>query len=51
MSDRGVPPVEREPAPDVGAEIFEIDTATGAELMELESAHVGGGTSLRERGS
>jgi hypothetical protein len=51
MSDRGAPPIEREPAPDAGAEIFEIDSATGAELMELESAHVGGGTSIRDRES
>jgi hypothetical protein len=51
MADRGAPPIEREPAPDAGAEIFEIDIATGAELMELESAHVGGGTLIRDRES
>jgi hypothetical protein len=49
MSDRGVPPIEREPAPDAGAEIFEIDTATEAQLTGLESTHVGGGTSIRNR--
>ncbi len=51
MADRGVPPIEREPAPDAGAEIFEIDFAMGAELIELEPAHVGGGTSVRDRTS
>jgi hypothetical protein len=47
MSERGVPPLEREPAPDAGAEIFEIDSTTGAELTELDSAHISGGTSIR----
>lgn len=49
MSERGVPPIDREPAPGAGAEIFEIDNAAGPELTEIESTHVGGGSSIRDR--
>jgi hypothetical protein len=47
MGDRSVPPDEREPPPGAGAEIFEIDLLIGADVTELESGHVEGGTAIR----
>jgi hypothetical protein len=47
MSDRGVPPAEREPAPDAGVEVIEIDGADAAELTGIDHRRISGGTSIR----
>ena len=47
MPERGVPLPEREPAPDAGVEVIEIDGGVGAELTGIDRAPISGGTSLR----
>jgi hypothetical protein len=47
MTERGVAPAEREPAPDVGLEIIEIDAEGDAELTEIDRGRISGGTSIR----
>jgi hypothetical protein len=50
MTERGVPPIDREVPPDTGAEIFEIDERAAAdnELTGIDHGHISGGTSLRD---
>ena len=47
MADRGVPPAEREPAPDAGVEVIEIECDPEAELTGIDHGLVYGGTSIR----
>jgi hypothetical protein len=49
MSDRGVSPAEREPAPDAGVEVIEIDGYRAAELTGIDGGLIYSGTSLRPR--
>jgi hypothetical protein len=47
MGERGVPPGDREPAPDAGVEVIELEGETGAELTVIERGRISGGTSIR----
>jgi hypothetical protein len=47
MAVRAGPPEDREPAPDAGVEIFEIEPVTSADLTEVGSGHVEAGGSIR----
>lgn len=50
MSDRGMPAAEREPAPDAGVEVIELDGGQlQAELSGIDHGQIRGGTSLRFR--
>ena len=51
MTERGVPPVDRDVPPDTGAEVFEIDEGAAAEteLSDIDHGHISGGTSIRDR--
>ena len=50
MSDRGVPPAEREPGPDAGVEVIEIDGDAGAELSGIDRRQISVGMSIHHRG-
>jgi hypothetical protein len=47
MSDRGVPPADREPVPGAGVEVIELDGGYEAELTGIDPGHISGGSSLR----
>jgi hypothetical protein len=47
FSERGVPPADRDPAPDAGVELIEIDGDARAELTAIDHGHISGGPSLR----
>jgi hypothetical protein len=47
MSDRGVPPADREPAPDAGVEVIEIDGDPGGELVGIDRSQISVGMSIR----
>jgi hypothetical protein len=47
MSDRGVPPADREPAPDAGVEVIEIDGDLATELTGIDRGQISSGTSIR----
>jgi hypothetical protein len=50
MTERGLPPVEREVPPDTGAEVFEIDptAAADAKLTGIDHGHISRGSSIRD---
>jgi hypothetical protein len=47
MSERGIAPADRAPAPDAGVEIIEIDGESGAELTGIHRGQISGGTTIR----
>ena len=51
MTERGLPPIEREVPADTGAEVFEIDAdaAADAGLSGVAGRHISGGSSIRDR--
>ena len=46
MADRSIPAVDRAPAPDTPAEVFELDDGA-VDLDTIIDGHIGRGTSLR----
>ena len=50
MTERGLPPIEREVPPDTGAEVFEIDSTATAdtELTGIDHGHISRGSSIRD---
>ena len=51
MTKRGLPPIDRDVAPDTGVEVFEIDVGDRAEteLAGINHGRIIGGTSIRDR--
>jgi hypothetical protein len=47
MRERGVPEVDREPAPDAGVKVIDIDSKTGAAPAAIDRGQISGGTSVR----